>query len=167
MRRSIQSAAACAALGCALLLAASVSAQSQDLPPQPSPGTGKPTGVEKAALRAFFCSVLPNREAKQVATALANCITQAAHPTGANPDLLRYQITYPSQTRIQATFHVEYFGGFTGRPYPGVITMWINTADPDAWEVERMHFSDSANRIRPNEQNLSLLRRKLNGIFGQ
>src|SRR4051812_7057350 len=97
----------------ALLPAARASAQGART------GDGFSRAEWKTVFHAFLTRMLPRGDEKKAASGLAVMITQSAHPTGDNADLLRYQFTAPAPNRIHLRMEVEYFGGFSGRQYPG------------------------------------------------
>src|SRR4051794_15603971 len=75
---------------------------------------------QKELFRTFFGGHLDKKAEKKMARMMAAAITESAHPSDADPDLLKYKIT-KADRRIKVAMEVEYFGGLSGRKYPGTI----------------------------------------------
>lgn len=119
---------------------------------------------DKMELTRFLGGQMDAKEAKRFAVAFAKQITLAAHPTASNPDFRTMRIERRNDGEVAVSMTVEYYGGLVGKQYPATITLRVNTSQ-SPWEIADILFADSANRIPPNLQKLSVLRRKLNEIL--
>jgi hypothetical protein len=105
---------------------------------------------------------LEKKEIRKLLTSLAVTVTQHAHPSGNNPDLIGFRFANHRPGVVQLIMNVEYFGAITGRRYPATIYLTLDRSDPSEMLITQLDFVEGANRISPNRQNVSLLKRKLN-----
>jgi hypothetical protein len=149
---------ALAALSLAALLPAASPAQT--MPAMPAGPSLPPDQV-----RSFFRDQMGERDGRKFLQTFTEAVTLAAHPTASNPGLLRIA-PRPLQDGVTGfSMGVEYYGGFTNRPYYGTIDLVIDHTDLKKPSVMRLGFSDSNNWIKANQGNLAQLRKKLNEML--
>jgi hypothetical protein len=129
--------------------------------------TPPPAGVTKQQITDLLAGALEQKEARKVLTDLAVKITETAHPSGGNADLLRHQFAQAAPGIAQLTMAVEYFGAFSGKQYRATIHLAVDFRNAQDIVVTRLDFLDGTNRIPANKQNLSTLRRKLTQMLNE
>jgi hypothetical protein len=100
-------------------------------------------------------------EEKKFVADVGRAIIKAAHPTGKNPEMVRYDIKEPKPNRTEMHIEMDYKGQVTNKTYRGNILVKIDSTNKDAWEVLNIEYSDN-NNIRYNVRNVQNLIKRFN-----
>lgn len=96
--------------------------------------------------------------------AMGHLVVKAAHFTGQNPRLIRYEVTTPKTYRATYTLTMEYFGKFSGRRYLAVIDVHMDTLG--TMEAMRVDYSDNNPYFNANAANLNKVVHQINNVLG-
>jgi len=97
---------------------------------------------------------------------LAVAITRAAHPSGKNPDLLKWSESKKDGV-LRLKMHVEYYGTASKNCYTAdsLLQICLPKTPDDSFEVAGFDFADNNNKIPPNQKNLRRLMDDTNARF--
>jgi len=98
---------------------------------------------------------------KKFISSVCVAILKAAHFSGREPALEKYEYEEVKKGRTKLTIRGTYKGLTTGKQYVADITVHLDTLDPDKWEVLRVEYSDN-NNVPFNRKNLDRLIKKFN-----
>lgn len=88
-------------------------------------------------------------------------IIKAAHPTGVEPKLEKYEYKEVKAGQTQLIMKGSYKGKVTRKVYNADITVLIDTSNKDSWEVLRIDYSDN-NNVPASRTKLDEIRKKFN-----
>jgi hypothetical protein len=98
---------------------------------------------------------------KKFVSEVCVAVLKAAHPTGVDPSLDRYEFKEEKPGRTMLTIKGTYKGKVTRKVYNADIGILIDSSNKDAWEVLRIDYSDN-NNIAPGRARIDALRKKFN-----
>jgi hypothetical protein len=100
---------------------------------------------------------------KKFVSSVCIAILKAAHFSGREPAMEKYEYEEVKKGRTKLTIRGSYKGLTTGKQYQADITIHLDTLDPDKWEVLRVEYSDNNNDPH-NRKKLEQLVKKFNRI---
>ena len=81
---------------------------------------------------------------KKFASDVCLAVLKAAHFTGVEPKLDRYEYKNPKAGRTELVMKGTFKGKATGKLYTSDIIVVIDSSNKDSWEVLRIEYSDNA-----------------------
>jgi hypothetical protein len=111
-------------------------------------------------LRAQTAEPLTNSEV----AALGHLVVKAAHFTGQDPRLVRYEVTTPKTYRATYILTIEYFGKFSGKRYVATIDIHMDTLGHT--EAMRVDYSDNNPYFSANAGKLARVVHQINNVLG-
>ncbi len=98
---------------------------------------------------------------KKFVSEVCVAILKAAHPTGVEPTLDRYEYKSEKEGRTTLTMKGTFKGKITKKVYTADIIVYIDSLKKDAWEVLKVEYSDN-DAIPYNKGNIEELIKKFN-----
>jgi hypothetical protein len=113
-----------------------------------------------ASLWADNAEALSNTEV----AAMGHLVVKAAHFTGQNPRLVRYEVTGTKPNRATYILTMEYYGKVTGRRYLATIDIHMDTQG-STMEALRVDYADN-NVIPASFSKLARVVHQINNVLG-
>jgi hypothetical protein len=96
--------------------------------------------------------------------AIGHLVVKAAHFTGQEPRLVRYEVTNPKQYRATYILTMEYYGRFSGRRYVAAIDVHMDTLGHN--EAMRVDYSDNNPFFGASASKLARVVHQINNVIG-
>src|SRR5262245_20678791 len=100
-------------------------------------------------------------EENQFVAKVGRAIVKAAHPTGKNAELVRYDVKNPKPNRTELHIQMDYKGQITNKTYKANIVVKVDSTNQNAWEALNIDYSDN-NNIKYNARNVQELIKRFN-----
>ena len=101
---------------------------------------------------------------KSDVAAMGHLAVKAAHFTGQDPRLIRYEVTSPKAFRATYTLTMEYHGKFSGKRYVATIDIHVDTLDHN--EAMRVDYSDNNPYFSASASKLARVVHQINNVLG-
>lgn len=103
------------------------------------------------------------RETKEFVTKVGGAIIKVARAKPQKIELEKYEYTSPKAGRTELVMKMHYHGLVTKQKYTADITVIIDSADKDKWEVLNVRYKDNNKSImNPNEKKIQELIKEFN-----
>ena len=96
--------------------------------------------------------------------ALGHLAVKAAHFSGQDPRLIRYEVTSPKAYRATYTLTMEYYGWLSGKRYVATIDIHMDTLGHN--EAMRVEYSDNNPYFSANAGKLARVVHQINNVLG-
>jgi hypothetical protein len=96
--------------------------------------------------------------------AMGHLVVKAAHFTGQEPRLLRYELTTPKTCRATYALTMEYYGKFSGKRYVASIDIHMDSLGTT--EAMRVDYSDNNPYFSANAGKLARVVHQINNLLG-
>jgi hypothetical protein len=96
--------------------------------------------------------------------AMGHLVVKAAHFTGQDPRLIRYEVAVPKSYRATYTLTMEYYGKFSGKRYVASIDIHMDTLGNT--EAMRVDYSDNNPYFSANAGKLARVVHQINNLLG-
>ena len=116
------------------------------------------------AAPATLCAQTAEPLTKSEVAALGHLVVKAAHFTGQDPRLIRYEVATPKTYRATYTLTMEYFGKFSGKRYVANIDIHMDTLGNV--EAMRVDYSDNNPYFSANAGKLARVVHQINNVLG-
>ena len=101
---------------------------------------------------------------KSEVEAMGHLVVKAAHFTGQDPRLIRFEVTIPKPCRATYTLTMEYYGKFSGKRYVASIDIHMDTLGN--MEAMRVDYSDNNPYFSANAGKLARVVHQINNLLG-